>query len=198
MLMVETVVTHEEVATPLISRSTGRPRPMTGNLDPDARTSYRLLTLAARLVQRRQDDALAPLGLTRAAVIALEGLAEGPLNQEQLAAAIHVQSQTLGRVLIRLEGTGHITRSRQAVDRRQFKVELTEAGKAALAAARAAEINAYPSGGDVRWKVLREELAKFVSSVPAPPDAAVVPFPVPEHRNTGGGTTLHGVDDGPE
>ena len=48
---------------------------MTSNLDPDARTSYRLISVAARLVQRRQDDALAHLGLTRAAVIALEGLA---------------------------------------------------------------------------------------------------------------------------
>ena len=97
---------------------------MTSNLDPDARNSYRLLTLAARMVQRRQDDALAPLGLTRAAVIALEGLADGPLNQEQLAEVVHVQSQTLGRVLLRLEGTGHITRTRQTVDRRQFRVEL--------------------------------------------------------------------------
>lgn len=169
---------------------------MSSNLDPDARNSYRLLTVAARLVQRRQDDALAPLGLTRAAVIALEGLAAGPLNQEQLAAVIHVQSQTLGRVLIRLEGTGHITRVRQATDRRQFKVELTEAGKAALAAARAAEVDAYPNDGDVSWKVLREELAKFVSAIPAPqPDAAVVPFPVPEQRPAGRGAPLHGVDD---
>jgi hypothetical protein len=83
---------------------------MTSNLDPDARNSYRLLIVAARLVQRRQDDALAPLGLTRTAAIALEGLASGPLNQEQLAAIIHVRSQTLGRVLTRLEGGGHITR----------------------------------------------------------------------------------------
>ena len=87
---------------------------MTSNLDPDARSSYRLITLAARLIQRRQDDALAPLGLTRAAVIALEGLMGGPLNQEQLADAIRVQSQTLGRVLTRLESTGLITRMRHA------------------------------------------------------------------------------------
>ena len=176
---------------------------MSSNLDPDARNSYRLLTLAARLVQRRQDDALAPLGLTRAAVIALEGLAAEPLNQEQLAALIHVQSQTLGRVLIRLEGTGHITRTRQTADRRQFKVELTEAGRAALSAARAAEVNAYPNDRDISWKVLREELAKFVSSIPEPqPDAAVVQFPVPEdravRRAAGRGSPLHGMDDGRE
>lgn len=155
---------------------------MTSNLDPDARISYRLITVAARMVQRRQDDALAHLGLTRAAVIALEGLANGPLNQERLAEAVRVQSQTLGRVLIRLESAGHITRTRQPVDRRQFKVELTEAGHAVLEAARRAEINAYPDDPNINWKVLRDELTKFVSALPGDRDQGVVPFAAPEHR----------------
>ncbi|MEV4988941.1 MULTISPECIES: MarR family winged helix-turn-helix transcriptional regulator [Micrococcaceae] len=155
---------------------------MTSNLDPDARSSYRLITLAARLIQRRQDDALAPLGLTRAAVIALEGLTGGPLNQEQLADAIRVQSQTLGRVLTRLEGTGLITRTRHASDRRQLKVELTDAGVAAVEAARQAEVNAYPDDPDIGWKELREELTKFVRAVPLNRDSGVVPFAPPEHR----------------
>lgn len=155
---------------------------MTSNLDPDARSSYRLITLAARLIQRRQDDALAPLGLTRAAVIALEGLMDGPLNQEQLADAIRVQSQTLGRVLTRLEAAGLITRTRQAADRRQLKVELTEAGVAAVEAARQAEINAYPDDPEIAWKALRDELTKFVRAVPLNRDTGVVPFIAPEHR----------------
>jgi DNA-binding MarR family transcriptional regulator len=155
---------------------------MTSNLDPDARSSYRLITLAARLIQRRQDDALAPLGLTRAAVIALEGLMGGPLNQEQLADAIRVQSQTLGRVLTRLEATGLITRTRHPSDRRQLKVELTDAGVAAVEAARQAEINAYPDDPDIEWKMLREELTKFVRAVPLSRDTGVVPFAPPEHR----------------
>ena len=155
---------------------------MTSNLDPDARNSYRLITLAARLVQRRQDDALAHLGLTRAAVIALEGLAPGPLNQEQLADAIRVQSQTLGRILTGLEAAGHITRTRQATDRRQLKVELTEAGFAALEAARHAEINAYPDDPSIGWKVLQDELTKFVSALPANRHPEVLPFVAPDHR----------------
>ena len=155
---------------------------MTSNLDPDARSSYRLITLAARLIQRRQDDALAPLGLTRAAVIALEGLTGGPLNQEQLADAIRVQSQTLGRVLTRLESAGLITRTRQASDRRQLKVELTDAGFAAVEAARQAEISAYPDDPDIAWKALREELTKFVRAGPPGRDTGVVPFAPPEHR----------------
>ncbi|CCQ48270.1 marR family protein [Pseudarthrobacter siccitolerans] len=157
---------------------------MTSNLDPDARNSYRLITLAARLVQRRQDDALAPLGLTRAAVIALEGLAAGPLNQEQLAEVVRVQSQTLGRVLTRLEGSGHITRTRQSKDRRQFKVELTDFGRAALDAARQAEIDAYPDDPEISWKVLQDELTKFIRAVPPGRDPEVVPFVVPDHHRS--------------
>lgn len=173
---------------------------MTSNLDPDARTSYRLISVAARLVQRRQDDALAHLGLTRAAVIALEGLAGGPLNQEQLAEAIRVQSQTLGRVLIRLEGAGHITRTRQSTDRRQFKVELTESGAAILEAARREEIKAYPDDPSIGWKVLSEELAKFVSALPAGRGHEVVPFAPPEHRTArrpqdARGAALRGLDE---
>jgi DNA-binding MarR family transcriptional regulator len=172
---------------------------MTSNVDPDARNSYRLLTVAARMVQRRQDDALAPLGLTRAAVIALEGLAPGPLNQEQLAAVVHVQSQTLGRVLTRLESTGHISRKRQASDRREFKVELTEAGRAALEAARRAEVNAYPNDAGISWRVLCEELAKFISSVPAAePDSGGEPGEKGGHRTFRRlgkrGTNLHSTN----
>lgn len=172
---------------------------MTSNLDPDARNSYRLITLAARLVQRRQDDALAPLGLTRAAVIALEGLAAGPLNQEQLAEVVRVQSQTLGRVLTRLEASGHISRNRHSADRRQFKVELTQAGRAALEAARQAEIDAYPDDADISWTVLQEELSKFIRALPPSRDPDVVPFVAPDHRSArrphgGRGNGLRGLD----
>jgi DNA-binding MarR family transcriptional regulator len=171
---------------------------MTSNLDPDARNSYRLITLAARLVQRRQDDALAHLGLTRAAVIALEGLAPGPLNQEQLADAIRVQSQTLGRILTRLEAAGHITRTRQTTDRRQLKVELTEAGFAALEAARHAEINAYPDDPSIGWKVLQDELTKFVSALPANRHPEVLPFVAPDHRTRRPHTPKTGGRRGPD
>ena len=121
------------------------------------------------------------------------------MNQEQLAEAVRVQSQTLGRVLIRLEGAGHITRTRQSADRRQFKVELTDSGAAVLEAARRAEINAYPSDPDIGWKVLSEELRKFVNALPADRDQGVVPFAAPEHRTArraqgGRGTSLRGVD----
>ena len=131
------------------------------------RESYLLLTTAARLVQRRFDDALAPLGLTRAAVIALKAMSHRPMNQEQLAAVVRVQSQTLGRVLSRLETGGLVTRTRDPHDRRKFKVEITDAGEAALKAAREAESAAFPSDFD-GWETLREQLSRFISSFPSP------------------------------
>lgn len=138
-------------------------------LNPKAnvRDGYLLLTTAARLVQRRHDLALAPLGLTRAAVIALKAVAPRPLNQEQLAAKVHVQSQTLGRVLTRMEAGGLVTRKRVLHDRRQFLVEITRAGEAALMAAREAE-NAAVSADFDGWEILWEQLERFVDSLQSP------------------------------
>jgi DNA-binding MarR family transcriptional regulator len=142
------------------------------SLEPHAnvRDGCLLLTTAARLVQRRLDEALTPLGLTRAAVIALKGVAPRPLNQEQLAAKVHVQSQTLGRVLTRLEAGGLVTRIRKPQDRRQFHVEITDAGKAALGAARYVESDAVPSDFD-GWELLRDQLSRFVNSLQNPRQA---------------------------
>ncbi len=61
------------------------------------------------------------------------------MNQEQLAAVICVQSQTLGRVVAGLEARGLVTRKRNPHDRRQLQVEITDAGERTLRAAREAE-----------------------------------------------------------
>jgi DNA-binding MarR family transcriptional regulator len=140
------------------------------NLESDIRDGYRLLILAARLLQRRQDEVLAPLGLTRAAAIAMGGLANGPLNQEQLASAIHVKSQTIGRVLERLDSAGLVTRTRHPRDRRQFTIALTEAGRTLLQSARDAQANAFPADTQ-GWRKLRKELTRFVESLQNPASA---------------------------
>lgn len=154
---------------------------MSRGREPNLRDSYRLLSLAARLVQRRQDDALAPLGLTHAAVIALEALAPGPLNQEQLAELVHVQSQTIGRVVARLDSEGFLKRTRNPADRRQFQVELTDAGKAALAAARRMEAEAFPAEVDLEgWEILQEQLVRFIDSFHHPQRRSVARSGGPE------------------
>lgn len=138
---------------------------MVPNPDADQWGPHQLLSMAARLVQRRQDQALAELGLTHAAVIALQGLLDGPLNQEQLAADIKVRSQSIGRVLARLEGAGLVARASSSHDRRHNEVSITEAGRQALEAARKAEQEALPPDV-VGGTVLGRELARVISYFP--------------------------------
>jgi len=126
-----------------------------------------LLSMAARVVERRKDQALAALGLTHAAVIALQGLAAGPLNQEQLARRIAVQSQSLGRVLGRLEESGLVTRTRDERDRRQFSVALTASGRAALESAHQIERNALPEDLE-GWTTLQHDLARILAAFEVP------------------------------
>jgi DNA-binding MarR family transcriptional regulator len=121
--------------------------------------------MAARLVQRRQDQALAELGLTHAAVIALQGLLAGPLNQEELASDIKVRSQSVGRVLSRLEEAGLVARASSSLDRRHNEVSITAAGRQALEAARKAEQDALPPDV-VEGTVLGRELARVISYFP--------------------------------
>ena len=148
---------------------------MIRNQDANTWSTHQLLSMAARLVERRQDRALAALGLTHAAVIALQCLEGGPLNQERLAAQIKVQSQSLGKVLARLEAGGLVTRSRSPVDRRSIDVAITEAGRRGLEAARQAERDALPPGIS-RRRSLHDELARVIDFFPDSPG------PIPEIR----------------
>lgn len=158
---------------------------MTRNIEPNLQGTYRMVMAAARLIQRRENEALAPLNMTRAAVIALEAIAPRPLNQEQLAAKVHVQSQTLGRVIARLEAGGLVTRTRNPADRRQLHVQLTPAGRSALAAARQAELDAFPSTMDAQdWHILQEQLGRFVEALkfPTRPPGLLKAGPEAEHE----------------
>lgn len=141
---------------------------MVPNADAEQWGPHQLLSMAARLIQRRQDQALAELGLTHAAVIALQGLTPGPLNQEQLAEDIHVRSQSLGRVLARLEEAGLVSRKSSPSDRRSNEVAITEAGLKALAAARQVEKETLPQD-IVEGTALSRELARVISHFPRSP-----------------------------
>ena len=141
---------------------------MVPNADAEQWGPHQLLSMAARLIQRRQDQALAELGLTHAAVIALQGLTAGPLNQEQLAEDIHVRSQSLGRVLARLEEAGLVSRKSSPVDRRSNEVAITEAGLNALAAARQVEKETLPQD-IVEGTALSRELSRVISHFPRSP-----------------------------
>ncbi|MFB8371941.1 MarR family transcriptional regulator [Pseudarthrobacter sp. NPDC055928] len=120
---------------------------MIADSDRKIRNGCRLLSLSARLAQRRQDDVLVALGLTRAAVITLEGLAAGARNREQLATAVHARSRTIGRILARLQIAGLVSRSQPSRDPRHFVIGLTGAGRVALEAATANRGRGSPAAG---------------------------------------------------
>lgn len=146
----------------------------------DVHNGDELLIVAARLVRSRRDEILAPLGLTLAAVLALEGIALRPIGQEQLATVLRVSTQTLGRLLARLESAGLLTRTRNPMDRRQRTLQLTPAGEKALTAARQSEATISQGGLDIEnWTVLQAELARFVASLEASQSVSTAPRPPP-------------------
>lgn len=92
----------------------------------------RLLSAAARRVERAWDLYLEQWHLSHASVPVLVVLTRGPLSQREIAGQMHVTEQTLGRVLRGLEEHGYITREPHASDRRRRLVTLTEHGREAL------------------------------------------------------------------
>ncbi|UNX54814.1 MarR family winged helix-turn-helix transcriptional regulator [Georgenia sp. TF02-10] len=100
---------------------------------PESWPTGRLLSAAARRVERRWDAYLERWSLTHASLPVLAVLAGGPRSQRELAADLRVTEQTTSRMLAGLERTGYVARQRHAADRRRHVVALTDAGRAALA-----------------------------------------------------------------
>lgn len=111
-----------------------RPRTLRAVDDVTRWPTGRLLSTAARLVEHAWDAYLNGVGLTHAAVPVLVALGDGPRTQRELAAASHVEEQTMSRTLDRLERAGYVARDRDPDDRRRVLVLRTEAGSEVLAA----------------------------------------------------------------
>lgn len=105
-------------------------------VDPPAQTwpTGRLLSAAARRVERAWDAYLQEWGLTHASIPVLVVLARGSLSQREIATRMHVTEQTIGRVLRGLQASGYISRSPHPEDRRRHVVTLTASGREALVA----------------------------------------------------------------
>ncbi|WP_426592282.1 MarR family winged helix-turn-helix transcriptional regulator [Cellulomonas sp. McL0617] len=95
----------------------------------------RLLSAAARRVERDWNAHLATWDLNHASLPVLVHLSRGPLSQRQLAAACGVTEQTTSRVVARMERSGYVTRTPHANDRRRLVLSITDPGRAALAVA---------------------------------------------------------------
>lgn len=92
----------------------------------------RMLSAAARRVERDWDAHLAGWDLTHAGLPVLDLLTRGDRSQRELAGAMGVTEQTMSRIVTRLERTGYVTRQVHATDRRRHVVVLTAAGRDAL------------------------------------------------------------------
>jgi DNA-binding MarR family transcriptional regulator len=95
----------------------------------------RLLSAAARRVERDWNAHLASWDLNHASQPVLVILLRGARTQAELAALCDVTEQTMSRVLARVERTGYVTRSAHATDRRKQQIQITDAGRAAVLAA---------------------------------------------------------------
>lgn len=100
-------------------------------------TSYRLhaslgynLSLAARLQERRLDDALKTLGLTRTTWCVLLAVGvEGHRQPSDIATFIGIDRTATSRALRNMEAAGLLTRETGSGDRRTTRVTLTELGR---------------------------------------------------------------------
>lgn len=102
---------------------------------PDQWATYRLVSVAARLNDRRLNRRLARLGLTTGSLDALETAAElEPTTVTDLAELLCVSRQSMGKVLRRLQSLGFLKKE-PARDGRSADICLTEQGRDVLSAA---------------------------------------------------------------
>lgn len=93
-----------------------------------------LISQSARRGQRLVEAALAEEGARRQHLVVLASLAEqGAASQASLGRRLWIDRSDLHAILNELEQRGFVARVRDEQDRRRNVVELTRAGKAALA-----------------------------------------------------------------
>ncbi len=138
------------------------------------RLGFRVSRLA-RLMQARQEAALAPDGLTRLGAAVLMGVGdEGVATPSDLAAYVGITRPAMSRLLRGLEARNLIARAPDDDDARQTNVVLTGAGQAALVRVRAASdaLQAHFAAkiGADDLRVLTGALARLTEGEPDPTD----------------------------
>ena len=103
--------------------------------DPSQWPVGRLLSSAARRVERDWNAHLAAWDLNHASQAVLAHLLGAPMSQRELAGASGVTEQTMSRVLARMERSGYVTRTPHDDDRRRHVITITDAGRSAFAVA---------------------------------------------------------------
>ena len=119
------------------------PRPSAAAVTPEVveieRALSRITYLSTRARQHERLMALAGVPLDRAAVALLRQIAETePLRPGELAHRLGVEASHVTRTAQQLERSGHVVRVPDPRDRRAQRIELTEAGRQAVARVREA------------------------------------------------------------
>lgn len=96
--------------------------------DMDGYPTGRLLSMAARRVERAWEHVLREYDLTSASLVVLHVLATGPATQREVARACRVTDQTASRTVERLERLGYVSRRTDPDDERRKTVEITTSG----------------------------------------------------------------------
>lgn len=107
----------------------GQPPARATSTDPADWPVGRLLSTAARRVEREWNAHLATWDLNHASMPVLLHLLQRPRSQRELASACSVTEQTMSRILARMERTGYITRAPDEVDHRKYVIAITDAGR---------------------------------------------------------------------
>ena len=115
-----------------------------------------LLSRLAKAVVRAADEEA--LGMKYKAYAGLTLLRDAPQNQKDMCVAMHLDPNNCVLLLNDMEAAGHIRRVRDPEDRRRHIVELTPAGKKALAHAERAMEDLE---GDVLGGLSPEERAQL-------------------------------------
>jgi DNA-binding MarR family transcriptional regulator len=132
-------------------------------------TTSRLLSTAARLNEHHQNRRLIDLDVTHAGATTLKALADsGPISQIHLAVLVHVQAQTMGKVLEKLELKGLITRVRNTWDGRSMRTRITERGNTVLRRIDQMTVETAESAG-LSDQILRKELIAIITRLQATP-----------------------------
>ncbi|MHA7154338.1 MarR family winged helix-turn-helix transcriptional regulator [Arthrobacter sp. TMN-50] len=142
---------------------------MANTLNTTHWTTGRLLSTAARLNERLYNQRLREVGLTHAAMITLRALsANGPISQTGLAELVHVQAQTMGKVLEKLEYKDLISRTRDSSDRRSMITRITNKGDELLQ-----HVNQMSESGvedlGLTDQKLRDALITFIATLGSSP-----------------------------
>ena len=102
-----------------------------------------LLARAHLIAREKADRALEGVGLSMKGFAALSTLvSDGPISQQQLSQRIRMDPATMVGVIDSLEQSGHIVRRRNPQDRRAYALRSTPKGRALLARAQRAIVEA--------------------------------------------------------